>query len=531
MSNNNSGGPAGPADTHKTLFKATAILSAGTLSSRILGFLRNIVLAKLFGTGFNADVFFLALRIPNLFRDLVGEGAANSAVVPVLSEYQVKGDTKDFWRLVSAISLWAMIILSAITVVGMIFSPAIVHLMAPGFAADPAKTKLAVDLTRLMFPYLILIGLTAHSMAVLATFRSFTSAAFSPCLFNIAVIASAFCTKYFSEPTYALAYGVLAGGVLQLAVQIPSMLKKGMRLEVTSLSHPGAQQCGKLLLPRLVGSGVYQLNLVIDTICASLSSIVGAGGISAIFYSNQLIQLPLGVFGFAMATAALPALSTMAAQNDMEKFKRTVASSLENIFFIMFPTTVVMVLLSEPLVRVLFQRGAFDSYSTAVTSLALTFFSLGLFSFGGTKILATSFYALKDTKTPVKVAAGNLALNTVLNIVLMGPMKIGGIALASSISSAVGFFILFYFLEKRVGALSAGFVTYVTKIITASAAAALVIIVMLKFSAALALPQTFGELIKLTVIGSAGFGVYGGVCLLLKVTQTHQMIRIFNKNG
>jgi len=525
MSNNNSN-PPHPPDSGKTLFRSTSILAAGTLSSRILGFLRNIVLAKLFGTGFNADVFFLALRIPNLFRDLVGEGAANSAVVPVLSEYQVKGDQKDFWRLVSVISAWAMIILSVITLVGMIFAPAIVHLMAPGFSAQPAKIKLAVDLTRMMFPYLILIGLTAHSMAVLATFRCFVSSAFSPCLFNIAVIASTFFTKYFSEPTYALACGVLVGGVLQLAAQIPAMLKKGMRLEITSLSHPGAQQCGKLLAPRMFGSGVYQLNLVIDTICASLSNIVGPGGISAIFYSNQLIQLPLGVFGFAMATAALPTLSTMAVQNDFAKFKRTVTYSLENIFFIMFPTTVVMVLLSEPIVRILFQRGAFNEYSTTVTSLALTFYSLGLFSFGGMKIITTSFYALKDTKTPVKTAVGILVLNTILNVALMGPMKIGGIALASSISSMVGFFMLFTLLEKRIGVMSKELVTYVTKILTASSGAAVVILILTKISETWSLP----ELAKLILIAGAGYLVYGVICVVLKVPQVDRIISSLRAN-
>jgi putative peptidoglycan lipid II flippase len=523
MSNNNSERP----DSHKTLFRSTSILAAGTLTSRILGFLRNIVLAKLFGTGVSADVFFLALRIPNLFRDLVGEGAANSAVVPVLSEYQVKNDRTDFWRLVSVISLWAMMILSAITVLGIIFAPAIVRVMAPGFAADHSKVKLAVDLTRIMFPYLILIGLTAHSMAVLSTFRSFTSAAFSPCLFNIAVIASTFFTKYFAEPTVAIAYGVLAGGALQLAAQIPSMLRHGMRLEMTSLSHPGAKQCGQLLLPRLFGSGVYQLNLVIDTICASLANIVGPGGISAIFYSNQLIQLPLGVFGFAMATAALPTLSTMAAQNDMEKFKKTVTFSLENIFFIMFPTTVVLMLLSESIVRVLFQRGAFNASSTAVTSLALTFFSLALFSFGGTKILTTSFYALKDTKTPVKIAVISLVLNAVLNVVLMRPMKIGGIALASSIASVVGFFILFYLLEKRVGVLSAELLNFVTKIILASSGAAAVILVLQRMSLGWNLP----ELVTMSITGCAAYLIYGALCVLLKVSQAQRIMGIFIKNG
>ena len=193
----------------------------------------------------------------------------------------------------------------------------------------------------------------------------------------------------------------------------------------------------------------------------------------------------------------------------------------------MFPTTVVMVLLSEPLVRVLFERGAFDAYSTTVTSLALTFFTLGLFSFGGTKILTMSFYALKDTKTPVKIAVGNLALNTALNIALMGPMKIGGIALASSISSAVGFFALFYFLEKRIGVMSEELVTSVTKILVASTGAAIVILVLIKISAGWDMP----ELVKLVLMGSAGYFVYGLACVLLKVAQAQRIMKVFIKNG
>ncbi len=512
MSNNNSQ----PADSHHLLVKSATILSLGTFSSRILGFLRNIVLARYFGTGIRADVFFLALRIPNLFRDLVGEGAANAAVVPVLSQYQVKNDSKDFWRLVNVISLWALIILSAITILGMIFAPVIVRLMAPGFAADPLKVQLAVNLTRLMFPYLILIGLTAQSMAVLYTFRSFVSGAFSPCLFNVSLIIAAFLSqKFLSEPTYGLAVGVLVGGVLQLAVQMPTMFKKGMTWQTPSLSHSGAKQCGKLLLPRLFGSGVYQLNLVVDTICASLSHIVGPGGISAIFYSNQLIQLPLGVFGFAMATAALPTLSTMVVQKEMDKFKRTLVFSLENIFFVMLPVSVVFVLLSEPLVRVLFERGEFDAYSTSITSLSLLFFSFGLFGFSGSKILISGFYALEDTRTPVKVAAGILVLNATLNVVLMRPLAVGGIALASSISAVVGFFVLIYCLEKRIGLFSADLWPGVLKIISASLLLGLAVGLLQDMMKLWQVPEIF----KLAISGMAGLVVYVSAGFFLRIVQ------------
>jgi putative peptidoglycan lipid II flippase len=516
MSNNNSQAP----DSKQMLIQSTSILAVGTLSSRIFGFLRNIVLAKLFGTGLRADVFLLALRIPNLFRDLVGEGAANSAVVPVLSEYQVKQDSKDFWRLVNVISLWALIILSGITLLGMIGAPVIVRLMAPGFAAYPGKVKLAVDLTRWMFPYLIFIGLTAQSMAVLHTFRSFAVPAFSPCLFNLAVIVAAILSdRFLAEPTYGLAAGVLIGGVLQLAVQIPAMMQKGMTWQLTSLFHPGARQCGRLLVPRIFGSGVYQLNLVVDTICASLASIVGPGGISAIFYSNQLIQLPLGVFSFAIATAALPTLSMMVAQGEMEKFKKTVAFSLENIFFIMLPVSVMLFLLAQPLIRVLFERGEFDAYSTNITALSLMFFSVGLFSFGGSKVLTTAFYALQDTRTPVKVAALALILNAILNVVLMRPLAIGGIALASSLSAMVGFFVLLYFLQRRIGSFPAGFWQGVLKIIGASF---LMAVVMILLQGLLKNWQIL-EVFKVALLGLSSLAAYGLAGFLLHVEQIEKI--------
>lgn len=522
MSNNNS-----HPDSHRSLIKSSSIIAAGTLSSRILGFVRDMILAKLFGTGWRADAFFVALRIPNLFRDLVGEGASNSAVVPILSEYLVRKERKEYWHLVSVILIWALMILSALTTAGMFFAPVIVRLIAPGFMAEPEKLALTIQLTRIIFPYLILIGLTAYSMAVLYVFRSFVTPAFSPCLFNIAVIVSAFVSPSFlAEPTYGLAAGVLAGGVLQLWVQIKPMKAAGMVWQwPKTLSHPGAVQVGQLLLPRMVGAGVYQLNLVVDTFCASLSHVVGAGGISAIYYANRVIQFPLGVFGFALISAVLPALSGLAAKKDMEQFKRTLIFSVENIFFILVPLSVLMVLLAEPVIRILFERGEFGRYSTDITSLALMFYAVGLFSFGGSKIVVTAFHALQDTRTPVKVAAVCLVINAVLNFLLMGPLKVGGIALASALSATVNFFWLFYLLNKKLGVMEWGFKSFLFKVAVASVVMGGVIEILQGVLDPLALP----EIVELAVLGGAGLGAYGAACFLLKIEQVHKVLDVIRE--
>jgi len=267
-------------DSPQSIIKSTSLLSAGTLSSRLLGFLRDVILAKLLGTGIRADAFFVAFKIPNLFRDLVGEGATNAAVVPVFSEYLLKKEREDFWRFVSVILTLAFIVLSVITILGIICAPVIVRMIAPGFMANPEKLMLAIQLTKMMFPYLIFIGLTAYCMGILFTFRSFLVPAFSPCLLNISIIVSALiASKRMEEPVFGLAVGVLVGGVLQLAVQIKPLLKIGMQFKKPqTLRHPGATKIGKLLIPRMFGSGVYQLTVLIDTFCASLAMIVGQGG-------------------------------------------------------------------------------------------------------------------------------------------------------------------------------------------------------------------------------------------------------------
>jgi len=320
------------------------------------------------------------------------------------------------------------------------------------------------------------------------------------------------------EPVFGLAIGVLVGGVLQLAVQIKPLLNTGMRFKrPKTLRHPGAIKIGKLLVPRMLGSGVYQLTVLIDTFCASLAMVVGQGGISAIYYSNRIIQFPMGIFSIALASAVLPSLSGLANKKDIDSIKKTVMFSLENIFFVMAPTMVMLLLFASPIIRILFQRGEFSAYSTSITALALSFYALGLFSFGGIKILVTAFYALQDTKTPVKVAAVCLAINAALNFILMVPLKVGGIALASAIAGTIDFLVLFYVMDKRLGRFDSDLFVYFLKV----ALAALVTgIFSYKIWQYCPFPNEF---IKLCLVGFFGFLFYGVVCLVLRVKQARKI--------
>ena len=520
MSNNN----INPQDSHRSILKSTSVLSFGTFSSRILGFIRDIILARLLGTGLRADAFFVALKIPNLFRSFVGEGATNAAVVPVFSEYQVRQEKAEFWRFVSVMLILALIVLSIITLVGIVAAPLIVRLIAPGFMADPEKLALTIRLTKIMFPYLVLIGLAAYSMAVLYSLRLFAAPAFSPCLFNLALIGGALISaRWMPEPVFGLAWAVLIGGLLQLAVQGVALKRQGMQWYLpATLRHPGAMRIGRLLVPRLLGAGVYQLTVFIDTFCASLAAIVGAGGISAIYYANRIIQFPMGLFSIALASAVLPTLSGLIAVEDMDRFKNMLAFSLKNISYVIFPTSVLTILLATPVIRILFERGAFDAYSTGITSSALLFYALGLFSFSGIKILVSAFYALQDTKTPVKVAAVCLGINTVLNFILMFPMGIGGIALASSIAASTDFVILFVLLEKRIGPLAAGFRAYAFNLLIASFVMAGAVFACWKYMPAL------HEILRVVIVTGVGFVVYGLVTGLLGVEQSRQIWRIIS---
>ncbi|NQS99644.1 MAG: murein biosynthesis integral membrane protein MurJ, partial [Candidatus Omnitrophica bacterium] len=438
---------------NKSLIRSARVIGAATLGSRILGFARDVIIAKFFGTGTGAQAFVVAFRIPNLLRRLVGEGSTNSAVVPVLSRLNAQGKDEEFWQVANCLLNVLLILLAGLLLFGELLAPYIVRILAPGFIKDPVKLALTIRLTRFIFPYIVLIGLTAFAMALLNSLRHFTLPALAPCLLNISLITSAIilCPRL-AQPIDGLAWGVLIGGALQLLIQVPLLISKGLfKKRFTGLIHPKVKEIGRLFLPRTLGIAVYQANIFIDSILASLAWIVGSGAVAALYYANRIIQFPVALFGLALAQVALPSLSAMAAKNDLAQVKKTVSFSLRNVFTIMIPATVGLSVLAHPVIKILFERGSFTAYSTTITASVLLFYCLGLTGYAGINMLATCFYAMQDTLTPVKAAAWALLINLILNLIFMWPLKAAGLALATAISASFNFMLLLFMLSKRLG--------------------------------------------------------------------------------
>jgi len=439
---------------NKSLIKSTRVIGAATLVSRVLGFVRDVIIARFFGTGASAQAFVVAFRIPNLLRNIVGEASTSAAVVPVLTRLDETGRKQEFWEVANCLLNILIVFLVGLTLLGELFAPYLVRLIAPGFIAEPAKLELTIRLTRWIFPYLLLIGLTAYAMAVLNSLKHFALPALAPCMFNIGLIAGVLIfSARLEQRSLALAIGVLIGGLLQLAVQIPLLIKKGLfKARALRFVHPEVKKMGRLFLPRTLGIAVYQVNVFVDTILATFGWIVGQGAVAALYYANRIVQFPLALFGIALAQVALPTMSGLAAKGDLDELKATASFSLRSVFTIMVPATVGIMVLAGPLIKIIFERGAFTAYSTGITSSVLLFYCLGLTGYAGIKILASCFYSLQDTATPVKVASFALALNIILNLILMWPLKVAGLALATAISVTANFTLLLFFLRKKIGA-------------------------------------------------------------------------------
>ncbi len=452
--------------TNKSIARSAGIIGVATLLSRILGFIRDIIFAAFFGTGIFAQAFVVAFRIPNLFRDLIGEGATNAAVVPVLVEELTHKGKDEFWKLANILLNLLLIILTLLTLVGVIFARPIVMAIAPGFLQDAQKLNITIALTRTIFPYLIFIGLSAYSMGVLNSIKHFTAPAFSMGLLNVSLIL---CMFMWRQDVVGLGIGVLFGGFLQIAVQVPVLIKSGITFNQKSFMHPKIKRIITLLVPRIFGSGVYQINVFVSTVLASIARIVGEGAVAALYFSNRILQFPLAIFAIALAQAALPTLSGHVARKEEEEFRRTINFLLRSVFFVLLPASAGLIVLSVPITKTLLERGAFGSYSTMITSNALFFYAFGLLAYGAIKILVNSFYALQDTKTPVKIAALSLVINISLSILLMFRLKVGGLALANSISGIFNAVLLFMVLRKKVGSLyGKGLLTSLAKILVAS---------------------------------------------------------------
>lgn len=437
-----------------TIAKHTGSVSFATSISRILGYIRDMLIAQVFGAGFAADAFYAAYRIPNLLRRLLGEGALSASYIPVFTEYLTLQKKEETQKFLNAVFTTFFLILTLLTILGIIFAPQITTLFAWGFQVTPDKLELTISLTRIMFPYLLFICLAALLLGTLNSLHVFLIPSLAPANLSIAEIFFVLVVyAYFHplNPIKGLAVAVLVGGLLQFLFQLPALFKRGWKLRWHfDLTHPGLRRIGLLMLPAMLGFSVEQINAFVDTICASF---LREGSITALYYSNRLMQLPLAIFGIAIATVSLPLMSKSATEKNISELKETLSLSLRMMVFIIFPAMIGLMILSVPIIRLLFERGKFNSLATHSTANALFYYSLGLFAYSGVKIVASAFYSLKDTKTPVKIAVLCMSLNVVLNLLLMGPMGVGGLALATAISSIVNLTFLTIFLRKRIGTL------------------------------------------------------------------------------
>jgi len=502
----------------RPLAKAAGLIGFATLISRFLGFFRDIIIARLFGVYLYAQAFVIAFRIPNLFRDFVGEGATNAAFVPVFSEYNIKHSKEDFWELANVVLNLLLVILMAITILGIIFSPFIVRLIAPGFLVSADKFALTVKLNRIIFPYILLISLAAYSTALLNSLKHFAVPAFAPCLLNISIIIFAL---LFGEGIKGLALGVLVGGILQLAVQIPVLYKKGFRLKFPrTLNNPGAREIGKLMIPRLLSSSIYQLNNFVDSIFGSLSWIVGEGGVAGLYFSYRLIQFPLGVFSNAISQAILPTFSQQVITNENDKLKQALSFGLRAVFFVILPAGVFFMVSGRLLIGALFVGGRFDDYSAMLTVNTLFFYSIGLFAYGANKILQSCFFSLKDTVTPAKISGISLFLNIALNSILIFPLQLSGIALATSISGIAAFFILLSALKKRIGDFGLKEIMFsFLRILAASIGMGAVCYFLSGLK--------MNKILNLMIVLFSGFFSYIIFCFILKVNEMRQLLNLF----
>jgi len=430
----------------KALFKSTSVVASMTLLSRILGFVRDIIAARMFGATAAVDAFLVAFKIPNFMRGLFAEGSFSTAFIPTLAEYKQTKSQKEVETFIAHITGVLGFILLVVSIAGILGSKGLVTLFAPGL--DPYRFQLASEMLRVTFPYLMLISLTALVGAILNCYGLFWVPAFTPALLNVCLIATAFgITHYFKVPVEAQAWGVLLAGFLQLGFQLPFLKQLNLlRKPLFNWRDPGVQKVLKLMLPALFGSSIGQISLLLNTIFASF---LVAGSVTWLYFSDRLAYFPLGVFGVALLTVILPHLSRQHAAKTPEAFSSTLNWGLRCNLLIGIPASVTMLILSGPLIISLFHYGKFTDHDVFMTQRSVIAYSVGLQAFMLIKVLAAAFYAQQNIRTPVRIGIAALVVNMLLNILLIMPLKHAGLALASSLSAWLNAGLLLQGLRTR----------------------------------------------------------------------------------
>ncbi|MGE5217996.1 MAG: murein biosynthesis integral membrane protein MurJ [Chloroflexota bacterium] len=513
------------------------IISVAVMASRVLGLVRDQVFAVLFGAGLQYDAFLTAFRIPNLLRDLFAEGALSAAFVTTFAQVQQSKGEQEAFRLSNRVATALMLLLSLICVMGWIFAPSIVYLLAPGFFDVPGKADLTIHLTRIMIPFLLLIALAAKAMGILNARDNFAVPAVAPVFFNLgSVLAGLFLGFTLGSflglsPIEGMAFGTLVGGFLQFAVQWPSLRRAGFRYRpMLSFTDPGVRQIMRLMGPAVIGTAAVQINVFVNTNFASAiidpsTGAVANGPVSWLSYAFRFMQFPIGVFGVAIATATLPPLSRSTTNPNFDEFRQTLAHALALVFLLCIPSAVGLAVLGRPIVALIFEHGKFTGFDTVQTANALAAYAVGLTGYAAIKVLSPAFYALNDARTPMLISLGSIAVNYVMNTLLVGPFGHVGLAFSTSTVALVNFLLLALLMRRRLERLE-GRKLGKTVLRIAAASLPMAATAWLSSELATALPLGGLWLHLVQVIGAIALaaGVFYCCCQLLRIEELPEAV-------
>ncbi|AMH19394.1 putative peptidoglycan lipid II flippase [Hafnia paralvei ATCC 29927] len=497
------------------LLKSLAAVSSMTMFSRVLGFARDALVARIFGAGVATDAFFVAFKLPNLLRRIFAEGAFSQAFVPILAEYKSQQGEEATRTFVAYVSGMLTLVLALVTVLGMIAAPWVIWATSPGFLRDPDKFELTASLLRITFPYILLISLASLAGAVLNTWNRFSVPAFAPTFLNLSMIGfSLFAAPYFNPPIMALAWAVTVGGVLQLAYQLPHLKKIGMLvLPRINLRDAGVWRVMRLMGPAIIGVSVSQISLIINTIFASF---LVSGSVSWMYYADRMMEFPSGVLGVALGTILLPSLAKSVSSGRLDDYSRLMDWGLRLCFVLALPSTVALGILSKPLIASLFQYGQFTAFDTEMTQRALIAYSVGLMGIILVKVLAPGFYSHQNIRTPVKIAIASLIMTQLMNLAFIGPFKHAGLSLSIGLAACLNAGLLYWQLRKQKMYIpQTGWVLFLTKLVIAVVVMAAVLIGMMWFMPAWDTGNMLMRILRLLLVVVVGAGSYFAALALL----------------
>jgi len=494
-------------ETKHKIAKYAAIVIIATIFCRILGLGREIVISNRFGAGIETDAFFIAFMIPNLLRSFLGEGALNSAFIPIFAEYLNNHDRKKAEYFASNVLNILIIILIIVVILGIWGAPLLINIIAIGFKSNMYKYQLAINLTRIIFPYIGFVAIAALFMGILNSYNHFLVPALAPAMLNISVIVFAFTLSY-KYGIYSIAWGVILGGIGQTLVQTPVLARKKIKYNFTvDFDDPGVKKLLKLLLPVMIGLTITQINVIVDR---TIASTLIDGSISALYYSNRLVQFPLGAFGIAISIAIFPTLAKQTAQNDIAEFKKSLLFGLKILLFITVPSAVGLIVLKDSLIRLIYEHGIFSRVATNMTASALLYYSIGLFAYACVRLITMSFYALKDTKTPIKIGIYIVFVNIALDLILVRYLAHSGLALATSAAAILNLIILLKVLQGKIGDFELkSQISFLAKIIISSIFLGIIcVLVSNYFSSILDLSNKYNQIIQVITSIFSGCMVY-----------------------